>query len=180
VVAIKPSSSHLGRYQITGDRFDLQASTRYWPDRPDATLAAIPHRGEVAVGGGRERVRYLDAESLAEKHHPEELGGISSSPFWVSPDGRSQALGMGDPGRRFVRVIWGEYLAAAQLAGRAIGSMTPADLAAATAARHSTVLGAVTWPFLELLRDCLELRFAMDVGLADARPAARGDDVGLG
>ena len=82
--------------------------------------------------------------------------------------------------RPFVRVIWGQYEAVTGLAARPLRSMTPADLATATAAKRSPVSRPAAWPFLDLLRTCLELRFATDVGLAETRPAAGGDDdVGL-
>jgi hypothetical protein len=79
---------------------------------------------------------------------------------------------MQEEGRSFVRVIWGEDAAARERLVRPTGSMRLADLATATGARR----GPRSRPFLDLLRACLELRFATEVGLADTRPAAGGDD----
>jgi hypothetical protein len=181
VVAVNQQSGHLGRYQIVGSSLELRATRPYSTPSPrgSASLAAIPGRGEVAVSsiGG---VRYYDAATLARKDHPDELGGCAGDEFWGSAGGRSRALSMRDKsGRPFVRVIWGDDMAR-ELAGRPMGSMKPADLATAAAARCGQVPEGA-WPFLELMRDCLELRFAADAGLADAGLAAGGaDDVALG
>jgi hypothetical protein len=49
-----------------------------------------------------------------------------------------------------------------------MASMARADLAAVTARLPELVPGAGAWPFLDLLRDCLERRFAADAGMDPA------------
>jgi hypothetical protein len=96
-----------------------------------------------------------------------------------SSDGRHYALGgsRGDAG--FADVLWGGPPAVAALARRPMASMARGDLAAVTARLPELVPGAGTWPFLDLLRECLEHRFAADggidpaIGVSDAR-ARRG------
>jgi hypothetical protein len=79
---------------------------------------------------------------------------------------------------RFVRVIWGEYMAG-ELANRPMGSMRPADLTMTIVARRSPLPRTAAWPFLDLLRACLELRSETDIGLSGTRPMGSADDVGL-
>jgi hypothetical protein len=49
-----------------------------------------------------------------------------------------------------------------------MASMARGDLAAVTARLPELVPGAGTWPFLDLLRECLEYRFAADAGIDPA------------
>lgn len=181
VVAVNQQSGHLGRYQIVGSSLELRVTRPYRTPSPrgSASLAAIPGRCEVAVSsiGG---VRYYDAATLARKDHPDELGDCAGDEFWGSAGGRSRPLSMRDKsGRPFVRLIWGDDIAR-ELAGRPMGSMKPADLATVTTARRGPAPEGAR-PFLELMRDCLELRLATDAGLADAGPAVGGaDDFALG
>jgi hypothetical protein len=162
-------------YQVIGDALKLQASV---PDVDllGANLYTMRQRDEIAVHIGH--IRYLDAQTLAEKSHPDEFGGSYTTEFWVSADGRSQALCISDSGPPIVRVIWGA--GACQLADQPMGRMKPADLATAVTATHGAAPATAAWPFLDLLRECLELRFASDVGLAEPGQAAgSADDVGL-
>jgi hypothetical protein len=177
VVALETGG--LRRYRIAGSRLEPEASVLSQTSATYCPLAAIPHRGEIAARGREGQVSYLDAETLTEKIHSEELGGSYGTEFWGSTDGRSQALSMSTGTRHFVRVVWGGY-AASQLAARPLGGMGPDALAVATAALQAETPRLEAGPFLRLLRDCLRPRFETDVGLAEARPAPGGDDdVGL-
>jgi len=173
-------SGDIRQYRIAGGQLELQASVPCEIQHPHAGLISIRHRGEIAVISGSGRVMYVDAQTLAEKSHPDELGGAHGTELWGSADGRCQALGLRpDPGRQIVRVIRDRHQAVRELAARPMGTMTPGDLETANAAKSSPVPGTATRPFLELLCDCLELRFAADVGLGGARAGSAGDDIGL-
>jgi hypothetical protein len=141
----------------------------------------IPQRGEIAVLGhvpdrlGRGDVHrkpgdvwYLDAESLRVIDEPRELTGTRGRALWTSSDGDRHALG----GDGFVDVVSPVHSpAVTAMAERPLAEMTPADLATVSQALRDTPPGSAPRPFLELLRDCLEHRFASDVQLGKAAPA---------
>jgi hypothetical protein len=162
-------------YRLAGPELNpvgLERAAKGW-GRP------VPLRAELAVLDG-DRVRYLRADTLADVAEPREFAGRRGTALWGSADGRSHALGGSREGRGFVDVAWGGETAVTALADRPMGSMTLRDLAAATAAAAELAPSPAAWPFLQLLRQCLRHRFAMDVGVGSAVTlTARETDVAL-
>jgi hypothetical protein len=189
------TDSHQGvrLWQLTGNRLEHRTAPVRPGPLPQRILTweieahspiVIPQRGEIAVLGhvpdvfGRGDVHrkpadvwYLDAESLRVINEPRELTGTRGRALWTSPDGARHALG----GEGFVDVVSPVHSSAVTaIAERPLAKMAPADLATVSQALRDTPPGSATRPFLELLRDCLEHRFASDVQLGTAAPATGG------
>jgi hypothetical protein len=149
------------------------------------TIAALGG-GEIAIGGaGVGQAEFRDADTLAP------IGTTTGLPFarevWGSPGDRyfaaagTRRVDLGQ-GRRsstvtvnIVSIVPGRHTAAMEaLAGRPMAAMTPADLAAVTAETGHSPQNSATWPFLDLLRACLEHRFAADVAVGPVGPVADG------
>jgi hypothetical protein len=167
-------SGRLRLYLLTGDRLQFRARAKVSGAFPRG-LVTVPQRGEIAVIDEKRGLRYLDAETLADVEQPPELAGLRGSMLCGSSDGRHHALGgsRGDAG--FVDVHWGGPTAVAALARRPVAVMAPADLAALMARLPELLPGAGAWPFLDLLRECLEHRFAADAGIDPATGLSKTD-----
>ncbi len=160
-------SGRVRLYLLTGGRLESRARAKVSGAFPHE-LVAVSRRGEIAVIDQKKGLRYLHAETLADVDQPRELTGLRGSMLCGSSDGRHHALGgsRGDAG--FADVLWGGPTAVAALAHRPMASMARADLAAVTARLPELDPGAGAWPFLDLLRECLEHRFGTDDGIDPA------------
>jgi hypothetical protein len=148
------SGPYLRIWRVRGDTIEIETEQ---PDRLSPyALAVFPGRGEIATVDIEDRLRWLDARTLAE------IGilGNAATPLWDSPDGRSFAYpapdGTGvdvfvDPPPGCLTGLASRPLAATARTDLAIvnGALGPSAPAGLSLAR----------PFLELLRDYLELRF---------------------
>jgi hypothetical protein len=170
------------RWRLTGNRLDWRTApagpaasdtsgpTAGLTDRVRSPIV-IPQRGEVAVIDRQGDVRYVDAERLAAIDEPRELTGHVGHQLWAAPGSGLHALG----GDGYVDVVSPAHSpAVAALADRPPAEMTPGDLATVSAALRDLSPGSAARPFLELLHDCLEHRFASDVQLGTATPATGG------
>jgi hypothetical protein len=156
--------------QEEGVRAWRLAGTELVPEAATAVPGArspilIPARGEVAVVEGQGRVRYLDAETLADVAADREFTGMPGTRLWSSADNRCHAFG----GRGVVQVALDTHAAAVvALADRPPAEWVPADLAVVQAARRSRALRPLAEPLLALLRDVMRHRFGAEVGLGAA------------
>jgi len=150
------SGPYLRIWCVRGDTIEIETEQ---PDRLSAhALAVFPQRGEIATVDTKDQLRWLDARTLAEIGSPTKAG----TPLWDSPDGRSFAHPAPD-GTGVDVFVAPPPARLAGLGGRPLAGATLADLAAVTEALDSSASAGLpqTRTFLELLRDYLELRFAI-------------------
>jgi hypothetical protein len=169
-VLVASSEGYVTVYRRSGDRLEaVQASpTDNWSH-------IVPLGEQIAVLSGQ-LVRYLDAETLTEVRQPGRLpAGHMLRALWGSPDGRSHAFGGKRDGQGIIEVIWDGDPAVQALGDRPMSAMRPADLATVRAALAGPGTAPAARPFLELLRDCLEHRFATEVSATTASVAAADD-----
>jgi len=144
-------------------------------DLPVAGMIAVIDRADDSA---RERVCYLDRETLADVPTPRRLADLFPMCLFASPDGATLAVG----GQGFVEVgDPGCAPAVVALADRPLAATSPADLYAVTAQLSRIRPDAPARPFLELLRACLTHRFGVDFAIGEAGSVGvRGDDIALG
>lgn len=130
----------------------------------------------LAVDDGLRRVRWFDADTLADVPVPRRLA--PSRPTFQTAQG-NRLLVCGDSG---VTVADVPFLAGVtELADRSLAATTPADLNLVRAQLDQEPADPAALPFLELLYACLVDRFAVDVAIGEpGRPPVRGDDIALG
>jgi hypothetical protein len=177
----------LGIFRVAGSELELEATSDDMPDPGDVhvrygadlvfhgtDLVFIPERGEIAMLGKHDQqVVYLDAQTLASIDEPRELTGRRGTRLWASPDDHYHALaGPGHGGT--VQLVDRSLHAVRTLACRPMGAIAPADLNAVNIATRRASPGFRPLPFLELLRACLEYRFASDTGDRPAPAEASG------
>jgi hypothetical protein len=188
VVATTDTEGHIRSYRLVGNGacHELELLAEEQIGHP-VTIAAVAG-GEIAIGrAGARRAEFRDAGSLAP------VGEVAVPPgawhVWGSPDGRyfaaagTRRLSRGNRiagSVNLVSIVPSRPVATmAALPGRPMAAMTPGDLAALTAEIGHTAPAARTRPFLDLLRACLEHRFA-DVAISPVwSPPVGSDDIGL-
>jgi hypothetical protein len=158
-------SGRVRLYQLDKDRLVERRARAKVSGAAPHDLVFIPYwGGEIAVIDGRKGVRYLDADTLKDVKRTGYFAGQRGTVLFGSPDGRHHALGGTRDTMGFVHVLWSGPDDVAALERRPVGAMTRADLAAVTARLRELGPGAFARPFLDLLRMCLERRFAADTG----------------
>jgi hypothetical protein len=148
-------------YRLAGDQLKLSVGwVRVSGVLPRRDLVPVPQFGEIAVIDQKKGLRYLNAETAVDTKQPRELAGQRGTMLSGSPDGRHHALGGSRDGTGFADVLWSGPADVAALAGQPMAAMTRGDLAAVTSRLRDLAPGAAARPFLDLLRECLEHRFA--------------------
>jgi hypothetical protein len=169
-------------WQIDGDRLVRRAQRAL--NRMNNDLSLIPQRGEIALidrpeprPDSRLFVKYVDAATFADVEGDRELTGIEGRQLWSSPGNLHHALG----GRRDVHVVLHPSPPeVAELAARPLADLRPGDLRTVTAELREPLRLGGKRPYFDLLRACLEHRFAADVALGSAVRIADDHDIALG
>ena len=169
---------HARSYLLVNDQLEMCASAWVGYSHDGRSTIAASEGGEVAVIADHpDGLRYYGQETLTRVEEPRPLAGSRGTKVWTSPDRRYLALG----GFGRVDVAAGLHSAAvAPLADRPLAELAPADLAAVTAAMAHMSPSSAGWPFLDLLRSCLEHTFAADVEVAATALTGGGEhDIAL-
>ena len=166
----------IGGRQLTGREV---GGARLYPSSP-CQVVALPGRGEIAIRLNYPsldgKVRYFNAETLAEGGHPPGLTATHGNRLWESPG--HDALALGQYGCVEIERIANSPR---RLASRPIYDFTMADFlwVRAELARRNSLPGER--PFLKLLHECLEYRFGTDVAIGESGGAwADPYDIALG
>jgi hypothetical protein len=150
---------------------DILGSTVTRP-APRRDLGYVPRLDVITVFDARGHVMHREPNRLSvfRMVYP-PMTAEDGSMLCVSPDSRCVAVGDRSDGGGSVTLHWdGHRAQAAILARRPLAELTQRDLAAIAAGARDPQLPRDLRPLLELVRNCLTLRFGGELEPEDTRP----------